>query len=138
RLDVSTEILGFTTNAWNGGRVRGEWKKAGSPERPGRLNEIHHLILKSADSSWRRTRTHLGGLPKTSLFREGVAAEALRCAVGRLYRQQAAKAAVVVISAGLPADTATASANDEEYLARDRGTTVGGLRRTGDLGILGV
>src|SRR5699024_1548429 len=67
RLDVNTEILGFTTNAWNGGRARAEWKKAGSPERPGRLNEIHHLVIKSAQSSRRRTRTHLGGLLKTSL-----------------------------------------------------------------------
>ena len=138
RLDVNTEILGFTTNAWNGGRARAEWKKAGSPERPGRLNEIHHLVIKSAQSSWRRTRTHLGGLLKTSLYREGVDAEALRWAVGRLYRQQAAKSAVVVISDGLPADSATAFANDEDFLARDLETTVAGLRRAGDIGILGV
>lgn len=138
RLDVSTEILGFTTNAWNGGRVRSEWKKAGSPERPGRLNELHHLVIKSAASSWRRARTHLGGLLKTSLYREGIDAEALRWAVGRLYRQQAAKSAVVVISDGLPADSATAFANDEDYLARDLETTVAGLRRAGDIGMLGV
>jgi cobaltochelatase CobT len=138
RLDVTTEILGFTTNAWNGGRVLSEWKRAGSPERPGRLNELHHLVIKSGASSWRRTRTHLGGLLKTSLFREGIDAEALRWAVGRLHRQQAAKAAVVVISDGLPADSATAVANDEDYLARDLETTVAGLRRAGDIGMLGV
>ncbi|WP_152348328.1 cobaltochelatase CobT-related protein [Brevibacterium sp. CFH 10365] len=138
RLDVSTEILGFTTNAWNGGRVRNEWKRAGSPDRPGRLNELHHLVMKSGASSWRRTRSHLGGLLKTSLFREGVDAEALRWAVGRLRSQQAAKSAVVVISDGLPADSATAFANDEDYLARDLETTVAGLRRAGDIGTLGV
>ncbi|WP_209323191.1 cobaltochelatase CobT-related protein [Brevibacterium renqingii] len=138
RLDVSTEILGFTTNSWNGGRVRSEWKKAGSPERPGRLNELHHLVIKSAASSWRRTRTHLGGLLKTSLYREGIDAEALRWAIGRLRSRQAAKSAVVVISDGLPADSATAFANDEDYLARDLETTVAGLRRAGDIGVLGV
>ena len=138
RLDVTTEILGFTTNAWNGGRVRSEWKRAGSPERPGRLNELHHLVIKSGASSWRRTRSHLGGLLKTSLFREGVDAEALRWAVGRLRSLQAAKSAVVVISDGLPADSATAFANDEDYLARDLETTVAGLRRAGDIGMLGV
>jgi cobaltochelatase CobT len=138
RLDVTTEILGFTTNSWNGGRLRSEWKKAGSPDRPGRLNEIHHLVIKSGQSSWRRMRTHLGGLLKTSLYREGVDAEALRWAVGRLRRQQAAKSAVVVISDGLPADSATAFANGEDYLARDLETTVAGLRRAGDIGMLGV
>ena len=138
RLDVTTEVLGFTTNAWNGGRVRSEWKKAGSPEGPGRLNELHHLVIKSGASSWRRTRTHLGGLLKTSLYREGIDAEALRWAVDRLRSQQAAKSAVVVISDGLPADSATAVANDDDYLARDLETTVAGLRRAGDLGILGV
>ena len=138
RLDVTTEILGFTTNAWNGGRVRSEWKRVGSPKQPGRLNELHHLVIKSGTSSWRRTRTHLGGLLKTSLYREGIDAEALRWAVGRLYRQQAAKAAVVVISDGLPADSSTAVANDEDYLARDLETTVAGLRRAGDIGMLGV
>jgi cobaltochelatase CobT len=138
RLDVNTEILGFTTNTWNGGRVRAGWKRAGSPDRPGRLNEIHHLIFKSGQSSWRRMRTHLGGLLKTSLYREGVDAEALRWAVGRLRSQQAAKSAVVVISDGLPADSATAFANGEDYLARDLETTVAGLRRAGDIGMLGV
>ena len=135
---MTTEVLGFTTNAWNGGRVRSEWKKAGSPEGPGRLNELHHLVIKSGASSWRRTRTHLGGLLKTSLYREGIDAEALRWVVDRLRSQQAAKSAVVVISDGLPADSATAVANDDDYLARDLETTVAGLRRAGDIGILGV
>src|SRR5699024_9621899 len=85
-----------------------------------------------------RTRTHLGGLLKTSLYREGVDAEVLRWAVGRLYRQQAAKSAVVVISDGLPADTATSAAVDEHSLARDPETTVAGLRRAADIGLLGV
>src|SRR5699024_12114103 len=77
-------------------------------------------------------------LLKTSLYREGVDAEALRWAVGRLRSQQAAKSAVVVISDGLPADSATAFANGEDYLARDLETTVAGLRRAGDTGMLGV
>ncbi|WP_436326206.1 cobaltochelatase CobT-related protein [Brevibacterium sp. FAM 27836] len=138
RLGVSTEVLGFTTNAWSGGRVRRAWKKAGSPADPGRLNEVHHIVLKAAGSSWRRSRTHLGGLLKTSLFREGIDAEALRWAVDRLRSQQAAKSAVVVISDGLPADSATGDANDEHYLARDLEATVARLRRAGDVGVVGV
>ena len=138
RLDVGTEILGFTTNSWSGGRVRQAWKKAGSPAEPGRLNETHHIVLKAADSSWRRSRAHLGGLLKTSLFREGIDAEALRWAVDRLRSQQAARSAVVVISDGLPADSATGEANDEHYLARDLEATVAHLRRAGDVGVVGV
>lgn len=138
RLDVSTEILGFTTNAWSGGRLRQSWKKAGSPAGPGRLNEVHHIVLKPAHSSWRRSRTHLGGILKTSLFREGIDAEGLRWAVDRLRSQQAAKSAVVVISDGLPADSATGEANDEHFLARDLEATVARLRRSGDIGVIGV
>ncbi|GAA1845070.1 cobaltochelatase CobT-related protein [Brevibacterium marinum] len=138
RLDVSTEILGFTTNAWNGGRLRQNWKKAGSPAGPGRLNEVHHIVLKAAHSSWRRSRTHLGGILKTSLFREGIDAEGLRWAVDRLRSQQAAKSAVVVISDGLPADSATGEANDEHFLARDLQATVASLRRAGDIGVIGI
>lgn len=138
RVDASTEILGFTTRAWNGGRARNEWKKAGTPEGPGRLNELHHLVLKSADCPWRRSRTHLGGLLKSSLYREGVDAEALRWAVDRLRSRQTAKSALVVISDGLPADSATAAANDEDFLARDLEATIVRLRRAGDIGLLGV
>lgn len=138
RLDVNTEILGFTTNSWSGGRVRRDWKKAGSPGEPGRLNEVHHIVLKAADSSWRRARTHLGGLLKSSLFREGIDGEALRWALERLRSQRAAKSAVVVISDGLPADSATTEANGESYLARDLEATVARLRRTGDIGVVGV
>lgn len=138
RLDVSTEILGFTTNAWSGGRLRQDWKKAGSPTGPGRLNEVHHIVLKAGHSPWRRSRTHLGGILKTSLFREGIDAEGLRWAVDRLRSQHAAKSAVVVISDGLPADSATSEANDEHFLARDLATTVASLRRAGDIGVVGV
>lgn len=138
RLDVNTEILGFTTNAWSGGRLRRDWKKAGSPAEPGRLNEVHHIVLKAADSSWRRARTHLGGLLKSSLFREGIDGEALRWAVERLRNQRAAKSAVVVISDGLPADSATTEANGEHFLARDLDETVSRLRRAGDIGVVGV
>lgn len=138
RLDVRTEVLGFTTSSWSGGRLRRDWKKAGSPDDPGRLNEVHHIVVKSADTSWRRSRTHLGGILKTSLYREGIDAEALRWAVDRMRSQRTAKAAVVIISDGMPADSATAEANGEHYLARDLQRTVAELRRSADIGIVGI
>lgn len=138
RLDVRTEVLGFTTNSWSGGRARRDWKRAGSPEHPGRLNEVHHIVVKSADTAWRRSRTHLGGLLKTSLYREGIDAEALRWAAQRVRGQRSAKSAIVVISDGMPADSATAEANDEYYLARDLQGTVSALRKSADIGVLGI
>ena len=81
---VASEILGFTTGAWNGGRAQRDWQRAGQPPHPGRLNETLHLVFKDADTPWRRARRDIAALLKAELFREGIDGEALAWAAQRL------------------------------------------------------
>ncbi len=113
---AATEVLGFTTGAWNGGRPYREWLARGRPPRPGRLNELLHLVFKSAERNWRHARTDLAALLKPDLFREGIDGEALDWACGRLMARAARRRILIVISDGCPMDGATALANDRYYL----------------------
>jgi cobaltochelatase CobT len=113
---VATEVLGFTTGAWNGGRAKLDWLAAGRPAHPGRLNEACHLIFKDADASWRAARHDMAAIYKADLFREGIDGEAVDWACARLAARDVARRIVVVVSDGSPADSATAQANDAHYL----------------------
>ena len=135
---VETEVLGFTTNMWNGGRVAKDWLKAQQPEHPGRLNETCHMIFKSADSSWRRDRSGIAALFKHSLFREGIDGEALQWACGRLSSRDTRRKIVVVISDGSPMDTATNKANDEFYLDNHLKAVVEGVEAQGEIDVYGL
>ncbi|BAN26157.1 cobaltochelatase CobT-related protein [Caballeronia insecticola] len=113
---VATEVLGFTTGAWNGGRAKLDWQARGKPKYPGRLNEACHMIFKEGDASWRVARGDIAALFKADLFREGIDGEALDWACARLLARDEARRIVVVISDGSPMDSATAQANDANYL----------------------
>ena len=113
---VATEILGFTTSTWNGGRARQDWFGQGRPAAPGRLNEVRHLIFKKAETSWRRARRPLAALLKADLFREGVDGEAVEWACQRLLEHDRQRRILVVLSDGCPMDSATNLANDAFYL----------------------
>jgi cobaltochelatase CobT len=113
---VPSEVLGFTTGAWNGGRARRDWLRAGQPRHPGRLNEVCHLVFKSADTPWRRARRGIAALLKADLFREGVDGEAVDWAVSRMQGRAERRRILLVVSDGSPMDTATHLANDEHYL----------------------
>lgn len=129
---ISCEVLGFTTAAWNGGRARKDWIRAGRPPIPGRLNEVRNLVVKSADTSWRVARMAIAGLLKLDLYREGVDGEAVEWACARLAAREEHRRILVVISDGSPMDGATTLANGEHYLdhhlrdvlARDRGVDI--------------
>lgn len=113
---LASEVLGFTTMAWNGGRARADWLAHGRSPHPGRLNETCHMVFKSADDSWRRARPSIAALLKPDLFREGVDGEAVEWACTRLASRAEARRILVVISDGSPMDAATAQANDVFYL----------------------
>ncbi|BCQ29493.1 cobalt chelatase (plasmid) [Caballeronia sp. NK8] len=113
---VATEVLGFTTGAWNGGRAKLDWLAKARPRYPGRLNEACHMIFKEGDASWRAARGDIAALFKADLFREGIDGEAVDWACGRLLARSEARRIVVVISDGSPMDSATAQANDPNYL----------------------
>ncbi|MEO5696936.1 MAG: cobalt chelatase [Burkholderiaceae bacterium] len=113
---VTSEVLGFTTSAWNGGRARRDWMRAGRPRHPGRLNETCHLVFKNADTTWRRARPQLAALLKADLFREGIDGEAVTWAQRRLAARPEQRRLLIVISDGSPMDSATNLANDAHYL----------------------
>ena len=114
---VQSEVLGFTTADWNGGKAMQSWRKAGQIENPGRIGELLHVIYKSSDDAWRRSRGSMACMLSTQHFREGVDGEALIWAYQRLKERQESGRYLVVISDGAPLDAATANANREGFLA---------------------
>lgn len=114
---VASEVLGFTTGAWNGGRAQRDWIRARSPASPGRLNELMYMVCKDADTTWRRARPDITALLKADLYREGIDGEAVDWACNRMQLRNEDRRILVVISDGCPMDSATSLANDDFYLA---------------------
>lgn len=113
---VKSEVLGFTTADWNGGKALQQWRKASQPENPGRMGELLHVVYKSADDAWRRSRGDMACLLSTHHFREGVDGEALIWAYQRLKARTEQGRYLVVISDGAPLDAATQNTNREGFL----------------------
>ncbi len=118
RCGVKVEILGFTTRAWKGGQAREKWVADGRPAKPGRLNDLRHVVYKSADAPWRRARTSLGLMMKEGLLKENIDGEALMWAHSRLLGRPESRRILMVISDGAPVDDTTSSANGGAYLER--------------------
>ncbi|HXG28359.1 MAG TPA: hypothetical protein VNJ47_05865 [Nevskiales bacterium] len=135
---VTTEILGFTTGAWNGGRAQREWLARGRPKYPGRLNEVCHMVFKEAGRSWRRARTDIAALLKVDLFREGIDGEAVEWACNRMLGHSADRRILIVISDGCPMDSATTLANDAYYLDNHLKAVVARHELQRDVEILGL
>jgi len=135
---VASEILGFTTGAWNGGRALRDWQRAGRPPHPGRLNEQCHLVFKDADTSWRRARAPIAALLKADLFREGIDGEAVRWAHRRLRERPEGRKLLFVVSDGSPMDSATNLANDAHYLDQHLVQELQRIEQAGDVQVFGV
>jgi len=118
RCGVKTEILGFTTKAWKGGRSKEDWLANGKPPNPGRLNDLRHIIYKSADAPWRRARPNLGLMLRDGLLKENIDGEALLWAHQRLMARPEQRRILMVISDGAPVDDGTQSANSPAYLEK--------------------
>ncbi|MBN9242035.1 MAG: cobaltochelatase subunit CobT [Mesorhizobium sp.] len=118
RCGVSVEILGFTTRAWKGGQAREKWLKDGKPVAPGRLNDLRHIVYKSADAPWRRARRNLGLMMREGLLKENIDGEALLWAHQRLIGRPEQRKILMMISDGAPVDDSTLSVNPGNYLER--------------------
>ena len=116
RCRVKVEVLGFTTKAWKGGASRRHWSDAGNPEAPGRLNDLRHIVYKSASMPWRRARRRIGVMLHPDLLKENIDGEALLWAHGRLVARPEARRILMVISDGAPVDDSTSSANGRSFL----------------------
>lgn len=118
RSGVKVEILGFTTKAWKGGQSREQWLANGKPASPGRLNDLRHIIYKSADAPWRRSRRNLGLMMREGLLKENIDGEALMWAHNRLIGRPEQRKIMMMISDGAPVDDSTLSVNPGNYLER--------------------
>ena len=118
RCSVKVEILGFTTKHWKGGSSREKWMKNDKPTLPGRLNDLRHIIYKSADTPWRQAKNNMGLMLKEGLLKENIDGEALLWASQRLKSRPEQRKILMVISDGAPVDDSTLSVNPGGYLER--------------------
>ncbi len=118
RCSVKVEILGFTTKNWKGGQSRELWNKEGKPKTPGRLNDLRHIIYKSADTHWRQAKNNLGLMLKEGLLKENIDGEAISWAFNRLKKRREERKILMVISDGAPVDDSTLSVNSGDFLEK--------------------
>mgnify|MGYP001456069990 CR=1 FL=1 len=118
RCSVKVEILGFTTKNWKGGQSREYWNKKGKIKKPGRLNDLRHIIYKGADTHWRQVKNNLGLMLKEGLLKENIDGEAISWAFNRLKKRKEERKILMVISDGAPVDDSTLSVNSGDFLEK--------------------
>ena len=138
RCLIKTEILGFTTKAWKGGKSREKWINNGKPNKPGRLNDLRHIIYKSGDAPWRRAKKNLGLLLKEGILKENVDGEALQWAFNRLKTRQEKRKILIVISDGAPVDDSTLSVNPGNYLEKNLRDTIYNIESNNNLDLIAI
>ncbi|MBI1326730.1 MAG: cobaltochelatase subunit CobT [Alphaproteobacteria bacterium] len=140
RCQIKLEILGYTTRAWKGGRARENWIENSRPEKPGRLNELRHIVYKSADANYRRARKNLGLMLKEGLLKENIDGEALSWAYNRLAKRGEHRKILIVISDGAPVDDSTLSVNPANVLEQDLRNVIGWIEHLGkvELAAIGI
>ena len=138
RCSVKVEILGFTTKNWKGGKSRELWNKKGKIKNPGRLNDLRHIIYKSADSQWRQSKKNLGLMLKEGILKENIDGEAILWAYSRLKKRKEERKILMVISDGAPVDDSTLSVNSGDYLEKHLKKIVKFVESKDDVEILAI
>ena len=138
RCSVKVEILGFTTKNWKGGKSREAWNKNGKMKNPGRLNDLRHIIYKSADSQWRQSKKNLGLMLKEGILKENIDGEAILWAFSRLKKRKEERKILMVISDGAPVDDSTLSVNSGDYLEKHLKKVVKFVESKDDVEILAI
>jgi len=138
RCSVKVEILGFTTKNWKGGQSREEWNKLGKQKNPGRLNDLRHIVYKSADSQWRQSKKNLGLMLKEGLLKENIDGEAISWAYNRLIKRKEERKILMVISDGAPVDDSTLSVNSGDFLEKHLKKTVRTIESKKDFELLAI
>ncbi|MDC0031352.1 cobalamin biosynthesis protein CobT [Candidatus Pelagibacter sp.] len=138
RCSVKVEILGFTTKNWKGGKSREEWNKKNKPKNPGRLNDLRHIIYKSADTHWRQSKKNIGLMLKEGLLKENIDGEAISWAYNRIKKRKEERKILMVISDGAPVDDSTLSVNSGDFLEKHLKKTVKFIENKSDIEILAI
>jgi cobaltochelatase CobT len=138
RCSVKVEILGFTTKNWKGGKSREKWNLENKPINPGRLNDLRHIIYKSADKPWRQSKKNLGLMLKEGLLKENIDGEALLWAFKRISIRKEERKILMIISDGAPVDDSTLSVNSGDYLEKHLKQTVKWIEENSNIEILAI
>ena len=138
RCMVKVEILGFTTKHWKGGSSREKWMKNEKPNLPGRLNDLRHIIYKSADNPWRQTKNNMGLMLKEGLLKENIDGEALKWAFNKMNKRKEDRKILMVISDGAPVDDSTLSTNTSDYLETNLKRTVKWIENKSNVELLAI
>ena len=138
RCMVKVEILGFTTKHWKGGSSREKWMKNDKPNLPGRLNDLRHIIYKSADNPWRQTKNNIGLMLKEGLLKENIDGEALKWAFNKMSKRKEDRKILMVISDGAPVDDSTLSTNTSDYLETNLKKTVKWIENKSNVELLAI
>jgi len=138
RCAVKVEILGFTTKHWKGGSSREKWMKNDKPNLPGRLNDLRHIIYKSADTPWRQAKNNMGLMLKEGLLKENIDGEALKWAYNKMNRRKEERKILMVISDGAPVDDSTLSTNTSDYLESNLKKTVKWIENKTNIELLAI
>ena len=138
RCLIKTEILGFTTKAWKGGESREKWIKDSKPSNPGRLNDLRHIVYKSADSPSRRSKQNLGLLLREGILKENIDGEALKWAFNKMNKRKEDRKILMVISDGAPVDDSTLSTNTSDYLESSLKKTVKWIENKTNIELLAI
>ena len=138
RCSVKVEVLGFTTKHWKGGSSRELWSNNNKPKFPGRLNDLRHIIYKSADIPWRQSKKNMGLMLKEGLLKENIDGEALRWAYNKMSKRKEERKILMVISDGAPVDDSTLSTNMSDYLEMDLKRTVEAIEKFSDVELLAI
>ncbi len=138
RCMVKVEILGFTTKHWKGGSSREKWMKNNKPNLPGRLNDLRHIIYKSADTQWRQAKVNMGLMLKEGLLKENIDGEALKWAFNKMNRRKEDRKILMVISDGAPVDDSTLSTNTSDYLESNLKNTVKWIENKSNIELLAI
>ena len=138
RCSVKVEILGFTTKHWKGGSSREKWMKNDKPNLPGRLNDLRHIIYKSADMPWRQEKNNMGLMLKEGLLKENIDGEALKWAYNKMSKRKEERKILMVISDGAPVDDSTLSINSSDYLESNLKNTVKWIENRTNIELLAI
>ena len=138
RCGVKVEILGFTTCHWKGGSSREKWMKNNKPSFPGRLNDLRHIIYKSADMPWRQSKKNLGLMLKEGILKENIDGEALKWAFNKMIKRREERKILMVISDGAPVDDSTLSSNTTDYLENNLKNTVKIIESKSEIELLAI
>ena len=138
RCSVKVEILGFTTKHWKGGQSRQEWLDNQKPLFPGRLNDLRHIVYKSADTPWRQSKNNMGLMMKEGLLKENIDGEALKWAYNKVLVRKEERKILMVISDGAPVDDSTLSANTSDYLENNLKQTVKWIEKNSSVELLAI